>query len=60
MVKYGMDVLFETEPFKTVRFSVIECDTPEEAEARMKKWFSKKNELNDMNVNKRIIKVVME
>ena len=55
-----MDVLFETEPFKTVRFSVIECDTPEEAEARMKKWFSKKNELNNMNVNKRIIKVVME
>ncbi|MCK4328274.1 hypothetical protein KAX02_02235 [candidate division WOR-3 bacterium] len=60
MVKYGMDVLFETEPFKTIRFSVMECDSPQEAEAYLKKWWNNKKALLDNTVNKRIIKTVTE
>lgn len=60
MCKYGMEIILEVEPYKTVRFSIGDCNTKEEAEEELKTWLKTKPELTSKAVNKRLISLVLE
>ena len=57
MCKYGLEMVLETEPYKTVRLSVTECDTKAEAERELKEWLEEKPELVEQAANKRVIAI---
>ena len=58
MVKYGKDIVLtatDENYYRTARFSVSECDTPEEADKMLREWIDSSPELKKINGNKKII-----
>ena len=56
-----MEILLETDDqYRPSRFSVIECDTPEEAEEKLNDWIAKKTKLLQDAKNVERIALVME
>lgn len=59
MTKYSKDILLESEPYKTVRFTVSDCESPEHADNELKIWLKKYPELVKLDINKKIIAMVL-
>ena len=60
MTKYGLEMILETtSQYKTVKFSVSDCDSKEEAENEMLKWLDKKTELMGNIVNRKVVQLVL-
>ena len=61
MSKYGIEMILETtSQYKTVKLSVMDCETKEEAEAELTRWLLKKKTLIENEVNSKVIEMVME
>lgn len=61
MTKYSKEVLLtasEDNNFRTTRLSVSDCETPQQADAEIRKWFNDLPELVKIKGNQKIIDTV--
>ena len=61
MTKYGIEMILETtSQYKTVKLSVTDSGTKDEAEKELDAWISKKSTLLGNEVNRKVVEMVME
>ena len=61
MTKYGIEMILETtSQYKTVKLSVTDCDSPEDAEKELYGWIAVKTSLLKNEVNRKVVEMVME
>lgn len=60
MVKYSKTITLETiDPYHPIKFTVVECDTQQDADAELTKWVNDYPEIFENENNVKILRMVL-